>query len=163
MLISKTNTVLDDRHLNIEALQSQCDSSIAKQALQSYQMRKTTQFNNHYEILCIFWLKLFVIQFAGMEFRQFCGCLICQWASFVMYIWQPWAAFFYLFNSFFFIFSLTILFKIYISGLNSAEIIHSSRFVFLSCTFTFSHFADAFIQSDLQMMTIEAIKTNKQQ
>ncbi len=28
-------------------------------------------------------------------------------------------------------------------------------------TFTFSHLADAFIQSDLQMRTIEAIKTNK--
>ncbi len=29
--------------------------------------------------------------------------------------------------------------------------------------FTFSHFADAFIQSDLQMRTIEAIKTNKRE
>ncbi len=28
-------------------------------------------------------------------------------------------------------------------------------------TFTFSHLADAFIQSDLQMRTLEAIKTNK--
>ncbi len=28
-------------------------------------------------------------------------------------------------------------------------------------TFTFSHLADAFIQSDLQMRTIEAIKINK--
>ncbi len=28
-------------------------------------------------------------------------------------------------------------------------------------TFTFSHLADAFIQSDLQMRTIEAIKPNK--
>ncbi len=28
-------------------------------------------------------------------------------------------------------------------------------------TFTFSHLADAFIQSDLQMMTMEAIKINK--
>ncbi len=28
-------------------------------------------------------------------------------------------------------------------------------------TFTFSHLADAFIQSDLQMRTTEAIKTNK--
>ncbi len=27
--------------------------------------------------------------------------------------------------------------------------------------FTFSHLADAFIQSDLQMMTMKAIKTNK--
>ncbi len=27
--------------------------------------------------------------------------------------------------------------------------------------FTFSHLADAFIQSDLQMRTIEAIKTNQ--
>ncbi len=33
-------------------------------------------------------------------------------------------------------------------------------FVF-TFTFTFSHLADAFIQSDLQMRTIEAIKTNK--
>ncbi len=29
--------------------------------------------------------------------------------------------------------------------------------------FTFSHLADAFIQSDLQMKTLEAIKTNKEQ
>ncbi len=29
-----------------------------------------------------------------------------------------------------------------------------------SFTFTFSHLADAFIQSDLQMKTIEAIKIN---
>ncbi len=28
-------------------------------------------------------------------------------------------------------------------------------------TFTLNHLADAFIQSDLQMRTIEAIKTNK--
>ncbi len=28
-------------------------------------------------------------------------------------------------------------------------------------TFTFNHLADAFIQSDLQMRTIEAIKINK--
>ncbi len=28
-------------------------------------------------------------------------------------------------------------------------------------TFTFSHLADAFIQSDLQMTIIEAVKTNK--
>ncbi len=28
-------------------------------------------------------------------------------------------------------------------------------------TFTFSHLADAFIQSDLQMRTIEAIRINK--
>ncbi len=28
-------------------------------------------------------------------------------------------------------------------------------------TFTFSHFADAFIQSDLQIRTIETIKMNK--
>ncbi len=30
-------------------------------------------------------------------------------------------------------------------------------------TFTFSYLADAFIQSDLQMNTIEAIKINKRQ
>ncbi len=33
--------------------------------------------------------------------------------------------------------------------------------VLLMFTFTFSHLADAFIQRDLQMRTIEAIKTNK--
>uniref|UniRef100_A0A673KK72 Regulator of G-protein signaling 12-like n=1 Tax=Sinocyclocheilus rhinocerous TaxID=307959 RepID=A0A673KK72_9TELE len=36
----------------------------------------------------------------------------------------------------------------------------SSKFTF---TFTFSHLADAFIQSDLQMRTIKAVKTNKLQ
>ncbi len=30
-----------------------------------------------------------------------------------------------------------------------------------TATFTFSHLADAFIQRDLQMMTMEAIKINK--
>ncbi len=33
--------------------------------------------------------------------------------------------------------------------------------VFGLFTFTFSHLADAFIQSDLQMRTMEAIKINK--
>ncbi len=35
---------------------------------------------------------------------------------------------------------------------------HLLEFIF---TFTFSHLADAFIQSDLQMRTMEAIKINK--
>ncbi len=39
------------------------------------------------------------------------------------------------------------------------------KLVFIEILFyiyiTFSHLADAFIQSDLQMRTIEAIKTNK--
>ncbi len=34
-------------------------------------------------------------------------------------------------------------------------------FIYIYITFTFSYLADAFIQSDLQMRTIEAIKTNK--
>ncbi len=34
---------------------------------------------------------------------------------------------------------------------------------YLLFTFTFNHLADTFIQSDLQMRTIEAIKTNKKQ
>ncbi len=33
----------------------------------------------------------------------------------------------------------------------------------MAFTFTFSHLADAFIQSNLQMRTIEAIKINKEQ
>ncbi len=33
--------------------------------------------------------------------------------------------------------------------------------IYIYIIFTFSHLADAFIQSDLQMRTIEAIKTNK--
>ncbi len=35
------------------------------------------------------------------------------------------------------------------------------EFPHIFLTFTFSHLADAFIQSNLQMRTIEAIKTNK--
>ncbi len=37
------------------------------------------------------------------------------------------------------------------------------KFPVMDCkfTFTFSHLADAFIQRDLQMMIIEAIKINK--
>ncbi len=34
-------------------------------------------------------------------------------------------------------------------------------FILNEYTFTFSNLADAFIQSDLQMRTLEAIKTNK--
>ncbi len=34
-------------------------------------------------------------------------------------------------------------------------------FISLTNIFTFSHLADAFIQRDLQMRTMEAIKTNK--
>ncbi len=33
--------------------------------------------------------------------------------------------------------------------------------IYINIIFTFNHLADAFIQSDLHMKTIEAIKTNK--
>ncbi len=34
-------------------------------------------------------------------------------------------------------------------------------FIYITFTFAFSHLADAFIQSDLEMMTMEAIKISK--
>ncbi len=42
--------------------------------------------------------------------------------------------------------------------LQSIEI---DMYMYIYIYLTFSHLADAFIQSDLQMRTIEAIKTNK--
>ncbi len=39
--------------------------------------------------------------------------------------------------------------------------IYNNNNIYITFTFTFSHLADAFIQSDLQMRTLEAIKTNK--
>ncbi len=44
---------------------------------------------------------------------------------------------------------------------DSAARIELGRLFHQEGTFTFSHLADAFIQSDLQMRTMEAIKINK--
>ncbi len=42
-----------------------------------------------------------------------------------------------------------------------ADFMIKKHLVLSMFTFTFSHLADAFIQSDLQMRTMEAIKINK--
>ncbi len=46
---------------------------------------------------------------------------------------------------------------------NIAYVVYNESHYNLCFYFTFSHLADAFIQSNLQMRTIEAIKTNKEQ
>ncbi len=47
---------------------------------------------------------------------------------------------------------------------NCNTLLYSSElYYFVLFTFTFSHLADAFIQSDLQMRTLEAIKPTKEQ
>ncbi len=49
------------------------------------------------------------------------------------------------------------------NGIIYEFLIYMFLFLLLTFTFTFSHLADAFIQSNLQMKTIEAIKPTKEQ